>query len=140
MAKEPIFDIRHHDVGARFTDAIERADTQLLREILTPGATAWFNYRGPKGGTLSRDEAIDNIVRMRGFVREYRYVEAARTLTEDGYWQKSRVRCVTNGGDVLEIFIALRAVVDQSLKITGYREWLDSAPLKSFFAKTQDAR
>jgi hypothetical protein len=132
------FDI--HAIAARFTAAIEQADVAALRAILTPGATAWFNYRGPEGATLSAEDAIANIIAMRRHVREFHYLSATRTPTETGYFQLSRVRCVTVRGTVLDTPVALDADVDPEGRIAGYREWIDSAHLAPFLAEMQEGQ
>ena len=129
--------IDNHLVGARFTHAVESADADAMRAIFAADATAWYNYRGPEGLMMSSEDAIANILGMRRHVEDFRYVHASRVPTETGYFQISRIRCVTKKGTVLDLPVALDADVNAEGRITAYREWIDSKDLRPFLVEMQ---
>ena len=123
-----------HAVAARFTAAIEALDLDALDRLLAPQATAWFNFMGPDGGVLTKQQVIDNLVTARTLMRDFRYVTTTREATALGYWQTGRIRCLMRSGAVATLRAALLAEVDDAGRITAYREWLDSADLAPLYA------
>ncbi len=113
-------------LAERFSAAVVAADFDAFRSLTTPGCRVSYNYRITETESISREQAIANIARMRTVVREFGYRDVRRMVTADGFLQLHQVRCLTAGGVLLHVDVALLASVTDGL-ITTYREFLDSA-------------
>ncbi len=117
------------DVAGEFTAAVLSADFERDRAITHPDLRVSYNYRRAEFESISRDEAIANIRRLRTAVTEFGYRDVRRTVTESGYLQLHQAYGVTRSGARFHVDVALIADVVDGL-ITSYREYADSEQLQ----------
>jgi ketosteroid isomerase-like protein len=123
-----MYDPSHLDLAERFAQAVLGADFDAFRALTTEDCTVWYNYVGDDALTLTREQAIANIQRMRPLVAKFEYHHVRRVLTEEGYFQMVEAHCRTHSGVEFQVPVCLLATV-RGGKIASYREFLDSKHL-----------
>ncbi len=125
-------------LAAQFRAAITAADPERIRAVLSPDCVIWYNQFGAEQ-TMTREQAIQTIMGMQAFVRDFRYTDVRVEPTASGYVQQSVIRCRTAGGVEMAVAVCLIARVDGG-RIVRYDEYRDSAQTAPLMAEVQAAQ
>lgn len=109
----------------RFLSAIVRGDIDEVRAIYAPDCVIWHNNTD---ATETVEENIGTIEMVAKAVRGFRYEQAVRRATADGFIEQHVVRGIVPSGEELRIPAVLICTVRDG-RITRLDEYLDSAHL-----------
>jgi len=113
------------ELADRFFDAIERNDSDALRQIYTPDVTVWHNH-DRKGQDLETNLKVLSWLHRN--VSDKRYDEVRRMPTATGFVEQHVLRGTTKTGKVLDVPACLVITVTGG-RISRIEEYVDSADL-----------
>ncbi len=120
-------------VAERLFAAIMAGNVDAVRDIYAPDAVIWHNND-------NNSQTVDQNLAVLGWVvkhvKQLRYDQVRRQATETGVVQQHVLRGIAPNGEPLEIAACIVCVV-QNGRITRLDEYLDSAQLKTLFARGQ---
>lgn len=113
---------RHTDLAAALFAAFESGDTDSARRLCDPGLIAVQN----RARRMTLDELLEFSSAVLSAVSSFRYVDAVRTETVNGFVEEHAVEIVLNDGTTIQFAACVVAEVKDGRVVT-LRETVDGA-------------
>lgn len=117
-------------LAGRFFDAIARGDVDAIRGCYDPAARVWHNVGGVEQDVDANLRLLSWIARN---IRDYRYEEVRRQMTDEGFVQQHVLRATNRRGAPVEVPACVVARVSAG-RITRIDEYVDEKHTEALFA------